>query len=441
MKKIFYYALAAVAAISITACADSHRHSHDDNHLHSHEAEHNHVHNADGSCASHSHEEHSHSHEAHSHSHDAHGHSHAEHSHSHEAGAKEEAHAHSHGAANVVTFSKELQQKIDFAVEAATTSSFNGAVKVAARVVAAPENESTVVATAAGRLHYVGNLVAGRAVSVKDALFVIDGSGVTENDAAVKYAAAESKYMFAKADYERKLSLYGNNIVSQKDLQAAEALLRESEAHYNSMKQTFNNGNLLLKADVDGFVATLLVENGEYVQAGTPLAVLQKEGGVNIEAELPIRYAQSLRNISSVNVELADGTVLSLDEINGNVLAVGRAANECNMIPVTVTAKHLPAVVGSVVTMHMAMALPHGGECVAVPRTALVEEMGNYFVFVQVCSEDFEKREVKIGNTDGKYTQILKGVHKGEKVVSKGAVSLKLSQSAGALDPHAGHVH
>jgi RND family efflux transporter MFP subunit len=308
-------------------------------------------------------------------------------------------------------------------------------------VVAAPENESTVVATAAGRLHYVGNLVAGRAVSVKDALFVIDGSGVTENDAAVKYAAAESKYMFAKADYERKLSLYGNNIVSQKDLQAAEALLRESEAHYNSMKQTFNNGNLLLKSDVDGFVATLLVENGEYVQAGTPLAVLQKEGGVNIEAELPIRYAQSLRNISSVNVELADGTVLSLDEINGNVLAVGRAANECNMIPVTVTAKQLPAVVGSVVTMHMAMALPHGGECVAVPRTALVEEMGNYFVFVQVCSEDFEKREVKIGNTDGKYTQILKGVHKGEKVVSKGAVSLKLSQSAGALDPHAGHVH
>ena len=58
-----------------------------------------------------------------------------------------------------------------------------------------------------------------------------------------------------------------------------------------------------------------------------------------------------------------------------------------------------------------------------------------------MCSEDFEKREVKIGNTDGKYTQILKGVHKGEKVVSKGAVSLKLSQSAGALDPHAGHVH
>ena len=60
---------------------------------------------------------------------------------------------------------------------------------------------------------------------------------------------------------------------------------------------------------------------------------------------------------------------------------------------------------------------------------------------MQQCSDSFEKREVKIGNSDGKYTQILSGVHKGEKIVSRGAVSLKLSQAAGALDPHAGHVH
>ena len=29
----------------------------------------------------------------------------------------------------------------------------------------------------------------------------------------------------------------------------------------------------------------------------------------------------------------------------------------------------------------------------------------------------------------------------GERVVTKGAISLKLSQGAAALDPHAGHVH
>jgi multidrug efflux pump subunit AcrA (membrane-fusion protein) len=111
------------------------------------------------------------------------------------------------------------------------------------------------------------------------------------------------------------------------------------------------------------------------------------------------------------------------------------------MIPVTVAAKNLSVVPGSIVTLHLASSLPSGKTALVVPRTALVEEMGNYFVFVQQCVDSFEKREVKIGNSDGKYTQILSGLKNGENVVSQGAVSLKLSQGAGALDPHAGHVH
>jgi multidrug efflux pump subunit AcrA (membrane-fusion protein) len=78
---------------------------------------------------------------------------------------------------------------------------------------------------------------------------------------------------------------------------------------------------------------------------------------------------------------------------------------------------------------------------VAVPRTALVEEMGNLFVFVQNNPVSFEKRSVTVGATDGRYVQLLGGVVPGERVVSKGGVLLKLSQGAAALDPHAGHVH
>ncbi len=439
MKRIFYYALAAVAALSIAGCNHSHNHEHEHSHANdehlSESAHHTHSHvHADGEeCDG------SHSHDGHSHSHDtnmeAHSHEHKEHSHSHDE------HAHSHEGANVVSFPLELQKKIDFAVEKAIASNFDGAVKVAGRVSATPDNVTTVVATAAGRVHYVGNLVEGKGVRVDDALFRIDGGDVTENDAAVKFAAAESEYMFAKADYERKSSLYDNDIVSQKELQAAEAALRQSEAHYKSMQRTFSNGDMVLKSAISGYVATLMVDNGEYVAAGTPLAVLQRQGEVNIEAEVPVRYAKNLRNISSVNIELAGNEVIALDELGGHVVAVGYAANSCNMIPVTVAVKELPVPPGAIVTLHLASSLPQGRLCVAVPRTALVEEMGNYFVFVRQCDDSFEKREVVIGSTDGRYTQILKGVHEGEMVVSKGAVSLKLSQGAAAIDPHAGHVH
>lgn len=430
MKRIYSYIFAAFAAFAVAGCSHSHEghsHSHES---HSHE-EHSHSHE------SHSHEEHSHSHDGHSHeehSHDAH--AHGEHSHSYEADSHKEENS------AILHFAKEQQGKIEFAIEKVEESDFNGAVKVAARVSAAPGNVTTIIATNAGRLHYVGNIVEGKNIRQGEPIFSLDGSNVTDNDAAVKFAEAESNYQVAKADYERKVSLYKDNIVSLKELQAVEAALRQAEAHYNSMKNHFSNGKMVLKAPMGGYISTLFVDNGEYVAAGTAVAAVQRSGEVNIEGELPVRYASGLSNITSVNIELNDGTVYSLDEVGGRVVAVGHSANGCSMVPVTVSAARLDAVVpGSIVTLHLAMSLRQGEAKLVVPRTALIEEMGVFYVFVHRGGDAFEKREVRIGTTDGKYTQILKGLHKGEAVVTKGAISLKLSQGAAALDPHAGHVH
>jgi multidrug efflux pump subunit AcrA (membrane-fusion protein) len=191
---------------------------------------------------------------------------------------------------------------------------------------------------------------------------------------------------------------------------------------------------------MNGCIASLLVANGDYVEPGTPLAIVQREGGVNLVAELPVRYAAQLKNISTVNVETAQGDVYNMAE-SGATTIVGNVANGCNMLPVTVSCQALPGVVtGSIDTLYLSSvdeALHH----VAVPRTALVEEMGNLFVFVQNNPVSFEKRSVTVGATDGRYVQLLSSVVPGERVVSKGGVILKLSQGAAALDPHAGHVH
>ena len=79
--------------------------------------------------------------------------------------------------------------------------------------------------------------------------------------------------------------------------------------------------------------------------------------------------------------------------------------------------------------------------CIALPVDAVVEEMGNHFVFVQLTPELFEKREVTLGATDGLRYQIVSGVKTGERIVTRGAVMVKLAQASGALDAHSGHVH
>ncbi len=433
MKQIFNFLLPFFAAMAVAACSENNNNPKEhEQHTHEHHAHEQHTHEH------HAHEQHTHE----QHAHEEHAHEEHAHEHNHLADAHSHAHSTEEASANVMTFTHAQQSKIDFAISRVEQSDFNGAVKVAAQVAAAPGNFTTVVATSAGRLRYVGNMVEGKAVGKGEPLFALDGGNVTDNDVAVKYAAAESNFHVAKADYERKQSLYENNIISLKELQEAEALFLQAQALYNSMKSSYNGGKMVLKAPLNGYVSSLLADNGAYVQPGTPIAQIQCQGDVNITAELPVRYATALKNISAVNIELPDGKVYSLDELKGHVAAVGHSVNACNMIPVTVAVKNLDeAVPGSIVTLHLSMSLAGGAQLPVVPRSSLIEEMGNYFVFVHKGGESFEKRQVQIGATDGSKTQIKKGVVCGEHVVSQGAMSLKLSQGAAALDPHAGHVH
>ena len=380
----------------------------------------------------------------HGHSHDnAHeGHDHSAHSHSH--GHSHEPHP-GHGVETPakegdVSFSKEQSWMVDFATEVVEESNFAGAVKVAARAEALPGDFTTVVATTSGKVQFAGNMLEGMPVAADEVLFYLEGGDVTDNDAAVKFAEAESNYGLAKADFERKKLLFIDKIVSEREYQAAEAAYRQAQARFESMKRNFGAGKVSLRSSLNGSVATLLVANGDYVEPGTPLAVVQRSGGVNLVAELPVRYAAQLQDIATVNVETAQGNVYDVADFGGSTV-VGRAANKCNMLPLAVSCEALPGVVtGSIVTLYIS-SLSNDAHAVAVPRTALVEEMGNMFVFVQNNPVSFEKRSVKVGSTDGRYVQLLEGVAPGERVVSKGGVLLKLSQGAAALDPHAGHVH
>ena len=437
--------------VKVNAAGHSHDHGHDAHSGHSHD----HGHDAHAGH-SHSHGEADHDCSSHDHNHDAHvGHSHDHGDADHDCSSHDHSHdvpavfsdvsfvafgSQTEGAADDVAFSKEQSWKIDFATAVVEKQNFGGAVKVVAKVVATPQDFTTIVATTSGKVQFVGNVVEGKEVVAGEPLFYLEGGDVTDNDAAVKYAEAESNYLLAKSDYERKKLLFNDMVVSERELEAAEALYKQTEARFQSLKRSFGNGKVTLKAVKNGYIASLLVSNGDYVEPGTPIATVQCNGSYNIVAELPVRFAPQLRNIADVNIVLPTGEAFSMNAAGGSVVAVGSAANGCNMLPLTISAGAIDGVVsGSIVTLYITSV--SDTKAVVVPRTALVEEMGNFFVFVQNNPISFEKRTVEVGATDGIMVQVLDGVAAGERVVTKGAVSLKLSQGAAALDPHAGHVH
>ena len=193
---------------------------------------------------------------------------------------------------------------------------------------------------------------------------------------------------------------------------------------------------------MSGFVKQVLVKNGAYVDAGQPIVIIAQNKTLLLNAEVQQKYASMLGSIASANIRtVQDNKTWSLEQLNGKVLSFGKAANSDNyLIPVAIqidntgsfTAGGFVEVYLKTVTNTLAL---------TVPTTSLLEDQGTFYVYVQVTPELFEKREVRIGATDGVRTEIRAGLNSSERVITLGAILVKLAQATGTLDAHSGHVH
>lgn len=76
---------------------------------------------------------------------------------------------------------------------------------------------------------------------------------------------------------------------------------------------------------------------------------------------------------------------------------------------------------------------------IAVPRTALQFIDDKNVIFVKT-DEGFEPRPVKIGRKDKEHVEVLSGLVRGERYISKGGFTLKSELARSGLE-HAGHAH
>ncbi len=441
MKKLLIIATIIVGLISCgndnrqQTTVNSHSHQHSESCSHNHDHDHNHNHD---------HSTHSHEHSAtcnHDHDHD-HNHDHTTHNHDHSAHSSQStAHSHDHGD-DAITFSVEQQNKIDFEVVEAVSEPLYQIIRTSAQILPSQENEKILTATTSGIVSFENkDIIPGMDVKSGQTLFSIDNDNMADGSLAVRRQEIEAEYQKAKAEYERKQSLAEDKIISQSELLDAKTEYLKAEKHYQNMIKNYPEGKTLHRATISGSIKNILVPNNSYVEAGQPIMVIAKNDRLYVRAHLQSKYYSVLKDIKTANIKTSDGTVYSLSDLSGSLLSYGKTTDVSNpLIPITFEIKNngilLP---GSFVEIFITVESDKMG--IMLPNTAIVEEMGIYCVFVQTCTDSFEKRIITKGVTDGNNTQILKGIEAGERVVSKGAVNVKLAQGSAALDPHAGHVH
>lgn len=344
---------------------------------------------------------------------------------------------------NATVFTKEQSWKVDFATDYPKLEPFGQVIKTTARVQSAQGDEIVISAKANGIIMLSDyNLLEGKNVSKGQVLFSISGSGLAENNSSIRFLEAQNNFEKAKLDFERLKELATDKIVSEKDLLNAKNQYDNAKVIYDNLNRNFNSSGQNVTSSMNGYIKQLFIKNGQYVEAGQAIVVISQNKTLLLQAEVQQKYATILNAIHSANIRtIHDNQTYTLEQLNGKMLSFGRNTNDDNyLIPVSLQIDNNGTFIpGGFVELYLKTLT--NTQALTIPNSALLEEQGIYFVFVQITPELFEKREVKIGVTDGLKIEILKGLTLNERIVTVGAILIKLAQATGTLDAHSGHNH
>jgi len=344
---------------------------------------------------------------------------------------------------NTTVFTKEQSWKIEFATELPLNKPFGQVIKTTAQVQSTQGDEVIIAAKTNGIIMFSGeSVLEGKTISQGQTVFTISGNGMADNNSSVRFAEAKNNYEKKKADYERVKELAKDKIVSEKDLLGAKNEYDNAKVVFDNLSKNFSATGQTVTSPMSGFVKQIFVKNGQYVEAGQQIMSVSQNRTLLLRADVQQKYSLILGAIISANIRTVhDNKTYTLEQLNGKILSFGKNASADNfLIPLNLQIDNKGNFIsGGFVELYLKTLT--NANALTIPNTSILEEQGNHFVFVQINPELFEKREVKIGSTDGLKTEITKGISATERIVTKGAVLVKLAQSSGALDAHSGHVH
>ncbi len=332
-----------------------------------------------------------------------------------------------HHEDGVIEFSVEKQETIGLQTETLNPKPFCSAFRVSGQVRESQGDEMAVVAKSSGLLQFTRDHMSdGSPVRKGELLGYITADGIAGGDEVAQDAVELER---TRQAFERAERLVKEGIVSRKEYEEAESAYKQAQLRSRAGGQ---KGGSSVTSPITGYIRNIIVKQGEYVGMGSVVAYVSKNCDLQLSAEVPEKYFAQMKDITGANfcMSYAPNVVYNTKALNGRIVGIGRRAAEGSAyIPVTFEFENM----GDIVPGSFADVWLLGTErkdVLSVPISALTEEQGLYYLYVQGDhADDFEKREVVLGNSNGERTEILGGVKSGEKIVTQGVYQLKLAST------------
>jgi RND family efflux transporter MFP subunit len=327
--------------------------------------------------------------------------------------------------------------------------SVNGKVK--------PVREAEVSAKVSGKVSQIC-FVLGQTVKKGDVLFKLDDRDlrlemelgeaalkVTRTSLDSSLITAETKYQEAKRNYERLKRLYEKQIGSRQELESAETAYIQAEDLYKSAKLAAQDGTTnaraqlerarlayenaktqleytVVRAPIDGIIATKDLKIGQYVGASTTVATLVDLSSVEVETYVPEAIINSLKRGDQAEIHVKS---VSAEPLTGRITAIAPALDSKNLnYPVNIEVANPKGLLKSGMFADVKFTVERNKQVMAVALDAIVEEDQRKYVWL-LAGDQAKKRLIKTGIVDARLAEVTEGLTAKDVVIVKGVNLLK----------------
>ena len=343
---------------------------------------------------------------------------------------------------NDISYLKEQAWKVEFANAPVLRQTMYDVVKATGQIISAPGDEVTVAARSNGIVKFsTRNAVVGSVIRAGQSMFTVTGGEIPFENVEASKQSARAELSIAKSEYDRASELIKDKLITQADFQNAKLRYQNAQIALNNLSKNYSAGGKSLSSPISGYIKSILISEGQYVAAGQPLATITKNQKLILRVDVSLKDANRISSIQEANFTIIQNKLAyNTKNLNGRLISIAKTTGENTpFIPIHFEIDSRPDLLPGSFAEVFLKTVPLNNVLV-IPTSALVEEQGIFYVYVQTEGESFQKREVKLGANDGQNIQILSGVNEGERVVSKGAYQIKLSTASGTLPAH-GHEH
>jgi membrane fusion protein (multidrug efflux system) len=264
----------------------------------------------------------------------------------------------------------------------------------------------------------------GNSVQAGDVMVVLD----TRQEQA-QLAAAEARRELARLSLDRIHGLRAKGVTSQAEHDAAVANHDQEEASVREIRAAIDRKTI--RAPFAGILGIRLVNLGQYLQSGEPVASLQSFDPIHVNFGVPQQDLGRLKVGGAILVSL-EGT--GEEALSGTITAVDSIVDEATRnVQIQATLRNRERRLRPGMFVEVEVVLDSADSVVTLPASAIRYAPYGESIFIV---EDVEapnggvyrgvrQEFVKLGGSRGDQVAVLSGIEPGEEVVTSGVFKLR----------------